>query len=191
MLLREGEDDKGELAALREQEARAQRGRELEPADGTHERGDGRLDSEKAEGSAEDERPRSDRDLEVDGKARRDEEEAEEQPSERGNVRLDLVPVLCLREQHAGEEGSECVGEAEGRCEARHRENGDEGDREEGRLVACGGHEPVHVLEHVPAEDEDEGEGGDGLDHGQPKRRAELSARAAEERGDHEQRHDS
>ena len=61
-------------------------------------------------------------DVEVERHADGDEEEAEQHVAERLDVLLDLVAVLGLGDQHAGEEGAQ-----------RERQPGDLGERREAR----------------------------------------------------------
>mmetsp|Transcript_36683 Transcript_36683/g.96861 ORF Transcript_36683/g.96861 Transcript_36683/m.96861 type:complete len:255 (-) Transcript_36683:188-952(-) len=192
MLLGEGEDDEGKLASLREEEARTQRHRRLEAAhEHTDERDHRCLERVDRERAAQHELPRGRRNLEVDREAGGDEEEAEQQPAERGDVRLDLVAVPGLRQEDPCQEGSESIREPEGGGEARHRQHGHEGDREEGGLVTRGCDELVHGLEEHTPRDEDDREGGGRLQGGEAERRAQRRSRASEQRSDHEQRHDS
>ena len=68
-----------------------------------------------------------------------DEEQAEQQPLERLDVRLQFMPVLAVGEQHAGEEGAQGRRQPETLHQQRGAHHGEQGKRRE------------HLLHRMPA----------------------------------------
>lgn len=163
-----GEIDEGELAALGEGECEAERAWccvAPAEADGESNRG---LDGDEADDGGRDLQGMGPDEAEIGGHADREEEEAEQQALEGLDVRLELVAVVGIGEQHAGGEGAERGREAGGLGDGGGAEDDEEGGRGKKlwRARAADGGEGG-LEEEAPAE-QDDGDGGERLPGREP-----------------------
>ncbi|MNC20020.1 hypothetical protein D3C75_679620 [compost metagenome] len=112
-LLRLGDQGKTELAALGQGQAAAPGRLVVAAAQAHQQRHQAALDQQQGQGHGEDQQAVGGEQADVDQHADADEEQAEEDVAERTDVGLDLVAIVALAEQHAGQEGAECHRQAE------------------------------------------------------------------------------
>ncbi len=119
-----------------------------------------------------------------------DEEEPQQHVAERLDVVLDLVSVLGLRDQHAGEEGAQREREPGKLGEPGESERGQQhGEHEQlGRLLL--GHEVEQRAHHALAQGEHDQQHHQGLHQRQPDRAGDLVGPERQRRDQHQDRDD-
>ena len=118
-------ENEGELAALAQQQAKCECGAPCHLQQQAEAHDDGRLDRDQRRRHAEHEAGPLRHRAKVQHHADRKEEQAEQDRTERFDIRLQLVPVRRVRQHDAGDEGSQRGGEPEGfhhRCAGEHGE---------------------------------------------------------------------
>ena len=81
------------------------------------------------------------------------EEQAQQQAFERGNVGHDLVAVVGICEQHAGDEGSEGRGQVGQLHHQGHADHGQQSTRRHGFLHPRAGDQAEHAVEQIATHD--------------------------------------
>jgi hypothetical protein len=111
------------------------------------------------------------------------EEKTEQQPLERGNISLDFVTIVGVRQEHSGDEGAEGSRQSRSLHHQRYADDGKQRARGHGLLHACARDEADHSVEQIAPDDDHRDDDRDSLQSG-----SELHRRRRAALGDGKQR---
>ena len=175
-LLHEIEKYECELAGLRQPQREQPLVAAPEPEQPRKEQQHRRLDQYQQQGHAQDREEFSVQQAEVDVRTDHDEEQAEQQPLERGDVRLHLVPELGVRQHDAREKGSKGGRKAdEAHDEGRHHDQEQGGGRRDLQQPGIGDVAEQRTDQEMPAKNDERDRGGH--DSGDDQRRQAVQER--------------
>ena len=187
---REASRDERELAAPPEHHRQADR-RPPREAEGERQPAEhARLDERQPDHRAENRQGARDDGPGVDLHAYADEEQAEQQALERLDVEFDLVPVGGVGQQQSREEGAEGHRQAGHPRDRRDHEDGEQRRRHQDLGAARGGHDPVQRPQQESTGQHDDADRPHGLGHRQGEVDGDALLTIAEDRDQHEDRHD-
>ena len=176
----DAEQQEGELAALRQQDAEIERLRPGHAEQAAQAGEQNRLAEQQGEHQAGDHPALAQQELQVDAHADGDEEQPQQQAAKRLDHRAHLMAVMGLGEQHAGEEGAEGHGQPGQIGEHAGAEHDQQRERGEDLRVADLGHGPEHVAQDDAPDAQDRKHGHRHLERREAERRRDRGLGGAE-----------
>ncbi len=162
----DGENDEGELAALRDRHAEGAGRGIAQPEQTAEPEQDGELYAHQADDQQRDDRGFAEHQADIERHADGDKEQAEKQSLERLDVGFQGVAVFRLGEQHARQERAERHGKPEPRHHQRHADNTQQRHRRKGFANVRAGHDPQQKTQQEMTGGDDDHQNGDRADAG-------------------------